>query len=383
MLLQVENNLARLPSTLFSALSVNTNSGGTVLPVKNINSFTNGWAVQIGQTGEEQAEIVNVSGVPAGTALNTGGTTRFNHAQDTPVYNVHYDSVIFRRSTSGTAGSASPLATVSITPDSFYTEYNDASGIASYAYQTQFYNSVSGDLSGTSSWFIPGGASFYSLQRLRNRIKKNLFSSNYIVDDTTIDEWINEYVEVMTNAALKVNQGYSSGTVQYGFGTAGLGTVTAPLFKYASKIELTTDGITFFNSTEIPVNRFSSGEMFNSVAPRHFWQGDTVFGVLPFGNAGTARFTLGQLSTQLVNDSDELPQFLKGYTTGGVEYGLYRAKSLDQKDAAAQGHWDKFVGYQNVFISEITPRDQTGVKMIDMVEGIEGRNEDLWMEIGY
>ena len=368
---------------MYSFLSTNLAAGGTVVPVKNINGFTNQWSVQLGQTGEEQAEILTVSGVPSGTALNTSGTIVYAHPQDTPVYNIHYDKVIFLRSTAGTLGTATALATVSITPDSFYTEYNDSTGVATYAYQTQFYNSVSGDLSGTSSWFVPGGPSFYSLQKIRTRIKGNLFDANYIKDDTTIDGWINEYVEIMTNAALKVNQGYNLGTTQYAFGTAGLGTVTEPLYKYATKIEITTDGINYYNSAEIPVNRFSSTEIFSPIRPRHYWQGNTVFGILPNGNAGTARFNLGELSTQLVNDSDELPQFLKGYTTGCVEYGLYRAKSLDQKDQAGDSHYQKFLGYQNAFVTEITPRDQTGEKYINFVEGIGGRSEDVLLGTEY
>lgn len=371
MLLQVENNLDQQPSTLNSFLSTNLVTGGTTVPVKNINSFTNQWAVQLGRTGEEQSEILTISGAPSGTALNTAGTVRFAHPIDTPIYQIHYDSVIFLRSTTGTTGTASALATVSIKPDSFYTEYNDSTGATTYAYQSQYYNSVSGDLSGTSPWFIPGGPTFYSLQKLRERAKHDLFSSNYIRDDMTIHDWINEWVEFMTNSALKVNQGYALGTAAYAYGTAGIGTVTEPLFKYAAKIEV-GDGTNLTRSTEIPVNQFSRGDFFNALSPRHAWIGDTTFQILPYGNAGTAYMTLGQLSTQLVEDTDELPQFLKPYTTGCIEYVLYKAYDLDQKDTVADKHYAKVLNAKRDFINEITPRDQTGVKMIDMVDSLTG-----------
>jgi hypothetical protein len=369
MIISVENSLDKQSTTLASFLSTNGTAGGTVVPVKNINGFQTSWAIQLGRTGEEQAEILTISSI-GGTALNTAGTARYAHPIDTPVYQTHYDSVIILRSTSGTTGTPTALSTVSITPDSFYTEYNDANGAATYAYQSQYYNSVNGDRSGTSSWFVPGGPTYYSLQRLRDRIKKSLFSSQYIKEDDTITDWINEWVEQMTNKALKLNQAYSVGTAGYSFGTASLGTVTASLFKYAMKIEVTWDGITYTSSTEIAVNQFSATDTFSSVSPRHYWQGDTIFGILPNGSSGTARFTLGQLQSELVNDTDELPQYLKGYTSGCLEYCLYKAYDLDQKQDIAESHYKKFKTSQGEFITDATPRDQTGEKYINFVEGI-------------
>jgi hypothetical protein len=376
MILGVENNLDQLPSTLFSYTSVNLAAGGTAIPIKNTNSFTNQYAVQLGKTGEEQSEI-RIINTPSGTILplNTG-TLVYDHPMDTPVFHIHYDQIIFKRSVSGTAGTAVALATVAITPDSLYTEYNDSSGAATYAYKTQYYNSVSADISSESDWFTPSGPSFYSLQKLRDRAKKALFNATFITDDTIIDDWINEWIEQMTNKALKVNQAYSLGTAAYSFGTAGLGTVTEPLFKYATKFEITTDGVSYVNSTEIPVNGFSSTDVFSPLAPNHYWQGDTVFGILPQGSLGTVRLTLGKLATQLTSDIDALPQYLRGYTTGCIEYVLYRAYDMDQKDTVADKHFKRFKDSQMEFLVEITPRDQTGPKTITLVDSLSGFQED-------
>lgn len=374
MILQVENNLAKQPSTQVSFLATNGTAGGTVWPVKNIAGINNQWAQQIGQTGEEQAEIVVVSGAPAGTAFNSSGTAKFPHPIDTPIYQIHYDKVIFLRSTSGTAGTATALATVSITPDSFYTQYDDTSGAATYAYQTQYYNSVSGDLSGTSPWFIPGGPSFYSRQKLRDRVKRRLYSAGFIKDDDTINDMINEWTEQMTNTALKVNQNYSTGTASYSFGTAGYGTVTEPLFKYASKVEITFDGVRWTKTTELPNNQYDDRDIFSTLAPKHSWQGDTTFRILPYGSLGTARMSLGKIATQLTDDSDELPQYLRSYTTGCIEYCLYAAKDIDQKDQASDRNYQKFMMNKKDFLAEITPRDYTGPKMIDITEELSGWN---------
>lgn len=378
MIISVENNLADLNTTQFSYLSTNVSSGGTTLPVKNINSFNESWAIQLGKTGEAKSEILVISGVPSGTALNTTGTLRFDHSLDTPVIQIHYDNIIFERSTSGTAGTATAIGTQAITPNSLYTEYNDSSGSASYAYKTKYYNSVTAEVTTESDWFVPGGPSFYSLQSMRTRVKNSLHNSNFIKNDDVINDWINEWLEVMTNSAIKVNQGYSIGTTSVAFGTAGLGTITAADFKQVNKLEFTFDsGATYALSHEIPYNRFSDVETFSSVYPVHYWLGDTVFGVLPHGNSGTARIAYSKLATRLVDDGDELPLSLRSYTTSCVEYTLYKAFDQDLKRDYADDHWNKFKEAQNAFISEITPRDQTGIKTITFSDTLYGGQDTI------
>jgi hypothetical protein len=371
MLISVQNSLPDLPTTQFSYLSSSISSGGTSLPVKNINPYSADSAVQLGKTGESQSEIKIVSGVPATGTANLSAALTYDHSLDTPVFDIHFDQIIFKRSTSGTAGTASAIGTVNITPNSDFTDYDDTTGQSTYAYKTQFKNSVSGDLSSESDWFVPGGPSFYSLQALRGRMKEALTNANYIKGDETIDDWINEWVEQMTNGAIKVNQGYSIGTVDIAFGTSGIATITSNDFKTANKIEVSYSGVEFTRSREVPLNRFSTGDFFSSGAPIHSWQGDTTFVVNPAGD-GTARVTFSRLATRLVDDSDELPLSLRSYTTSCVEYCLYRAFDNDQKRDYATDHYGKFSSSKQDFISEITPRDQTGPKVIDLTESLSG-----------
>lgn len=376
MILSVDNNLDRLLSTLSSHTAANLSAGGTAIPVKNLNSFTAQYAVQIGKTGEEQSEIQIIT-TPSGTILPlNSGTLVYDHPLDTPVFQIHYDKIIFNRSTSGTAGTATALATVSITPDSLYTEYNDASGAATYAYITQYYNSVSGDLSSESDWFTPSGPSFYSLQKLRDRIKGRLPSSEFIRQDSDIDDWINEWLEELNTAAVKVNKDYLLGTTSIAFGTAGLGTITASDFMYARKVEVTYDGgVSYTNSHNIPVNEYSETDTFSSLDPRHSWQGDTVVRVLPAGDGGTVRITYSKGEAVLVDDTDELPYPMRRYTRSFINYGLYAAKDLDQK-AEAEKDYQKALKIKSDFINEITPRDQTGPQTINFTETLSGFQED-------
>lgn len=346
--------------------------------------------MQIGQTGEEVAEILLISGAPSGTQINFGtspshpaGTLLFGHAQDTPIYQIHYDQFVLSRSTAGTGGPFSALATVSITPDNLYTQYNDSTGAAGYAYYAQYYNSVTGDLSGSSSVFIPGGPTYYSLQKIRQRIKDKLYSAGYIRDDSIITDWINEAYEDLSNSAIKVNQNYMLGTAAYGFGTSGLGTITDSTFKQPIKVEVTFDGgVTYYPSAKIEVRSFTESDFFSLNSPRHAWIGETVFEILPHQQSGSAKITYSQRFTPLVNDSDELTQTLKAYTGAFVEYALGIAYGLDQKDTESQQHYQLFGQKKGDFVAEITPRDLTGAETIDINESISGTEDDLAGDMG-
>jgi|GEM_PF-2561714 len=371
MIISVQNNLDQ--QAQYSYSSVNISSGGTTVPVKNINNYTAQHAIQLGKTGEEQAEIVLLSSTtPSGTALTTAAALRFDHAIDTPIYDVNYNQIIFKRSTTGTAGTATAIATVTITPDSQYTEYNDTSGAASYAYMTRFRNSATGNESSDSDWFVPGGPTFYSKAKLRSRIKERLFDTGYIKSDSVIDDWVNEWLEEMNTAAVKVNNGYLLGTTSIAIGTTGLGTITASDFMYAEKIEVTSDGTKYTRSTKTDMTRFDDNTSFSSADPYHSWQGDNLIQFLPTSIGGTARIIYSKGQAILDDESDELPYPMRRYTRGFIEYGLYCAYDNDEKADTSDRHYGKAQKIKSDFINEITPRDRTGIQMIDMDEAVSG-----------
>lgn len=389
MIINLSNDLTKQQANQLTYTAAAISAGGTSSPAKNIAGFNSQWAVQIGQTGEETAEIMVLSGAPAGTVFNFGtspshaaGTFLFSHSLDTPMYQIHYDQFILNRSSTGTAGPFTALATVSITPDSLYTQYNDSTGATGYAYYAQYYNSVTGDTSGSSSVFIPGGPTFYSLQKLKQRIKDKLYSAGFIRNDDLVIDWINECYELMTNSAIKVNQNYLLGTNQFAFGTAGLGTITDAFFKQPIKVEVTYDSVIYTPSKKIEVRDYTESDYFDINNPRHAWIGENVFEILPHQQAGTAKITYAQRFTPLVNDSDELTQTLKAYTTAFTEYCLGVAYGLDQKDAESQQHYQLYEQSKNDFIAEITPRDLTGAETIDVEESVSGGEDDLAGDLG-
>ena len=181
----------------------------------------------------------------------------------------------------------------------------------------------------------------------------------------------------MNNTAIKANKGYSIGTASYAFDTTGYGTITEGGFRKATKIEVTWDGTTWTTTNEVQMNEYNDNERYSSVSPRHSWEGDTRFRILPFNTAGTARFSFGKLATQLVNDTDELPVIFRAYTTSCINYVLFRAYANDTKPDLAQQYRGYFKEEKQDFINEITPRDATGPKTIEFVEGLSGMNEGL------
>ncbi len=388
MLLQIQNTLSQIQGIQQTYLGAPIVPGNTSASIRNGAGFNTNWAVQIGQTGEETAEILNNTSI-SGTTMNfgtapsnTAGTVLFAHDTDTPLYQIHYDQIVINRSTSGSLGAFSPIGTINITPDGQYTNFNDPNGAATYAYYTQWYNSLSGDLSGSSSIFVPGGPTFYSLQKIRQRTKDKLYSAGYIRDDAIITDWINEWNEEMTNAAIKVNQNYLLGTNQFAFGTSGFGTVTDSFFKQPIKLEVTYDSVTYIPSTKIEVRNYSELDFHDINAPRHAWIGETVFQILPHQQQGTVRMTYAQRFTPLIDDSDELTQTLKAYTKACTEYCLGVAYGLDQKDTESQQHYQLADKGKADFIAEVTPRDLTGAEMIDMAESISGGDDDLSHAVG-
>lgn len=347
---------------------------------ENPNGFAASWAVQIGDTGEEQSEITILSAsTPNGTAGTMTANTLYEHPADTPVFGIKYNQVVFLRSTTGTAGAATVMTngTVTIAPDGINTIFDDTSGSTSYAYKTRFRNSVLDVVSSDSDWIIPGGYSFYSLGKIRERAKERLFSSKFIKSDLTLNDWANEWYYSMINAAVSVNQSYAIGTADVGFGTNGLGTISTSNFKQVKRVDISYDGgSTWFLSTNNDYSWYPRGQTFLSSHPYHQWRGDNVFEILPAESGGTARLEFYTFGTTLVNDSDELPVPLRPYTKSFVDYIQATAYLKDGKTGEYQNKMAEAIAERNNFLTEISPRDKTGNTSIKIVEPLTG--DDFW-----
>lgn len=375
MIIQVENTLTeKAPRTELSFAE----AGTTVLRLKNVNGFSESWAIQVGETGEEKTEVRLLK---AAAVSGVGGTvtaaTTFDHPADTPVYAIKYDQVVFERATAGTSGTATPMTdgTITIQADSKYTQFDDTSGSASYGYRVYYRNSVlTTDTSTESDWLTSAGLGFYTLGKIRERSRRKMLNSDSITDDQ-IDDWTNEWLEKMTNTAIDVNEDYALGTTEVAFsGTAQEGTITATDFKHVRRA-WHGGGSDWYQMTKMNFPDFKPNEEFNETAPFYYMKGDNIIGRQPHGNSGTIGLTYYKLNATLSNDTDTLPVAMRGYSSSFVKYNEAQAKKDDNKhkeaqDLEAQAEVDRLN-----FRQEMTNRNKSGPTFIKMVEGIP--NDDL------
>lgn len=364
-------------SSPYSFLSNGEVAGTSVLRVKNINSYAPSWAIQVGKTGEEQSEIMMLSsGAISGTSITTTANSRYAHPTDTPVYSIKYDQIVIGRSTSGTSGTASAIGTVTITPDHPYTQYDDTTGATSYAYRSWYKNSVTNEESSQSDWLTSGGFTFYSLAKIRDRVKRKLFSASYIKEDSTIDDWINEWMEQLNNSAIKVNQNYGMGTINVAFGTNGLGTITATDFVDVTKVVTTYNGTDKYLTGKKMDNTVFPQDTFNETHPYYSWVGDNVLRIRPSDVAGTAEISYSSIYSKLSNDTDEIPVVMRTYTQSFVDYSLAQAYYMDQKEGLGDRFNASAQNAKKLFLDQITPRSYTGPQTIEILETISGEDEN-------
>lgn len=370
MIIRVINN--QTEKALNTYLSMGENAGASTLRVKNTNGFSSNLAVQIGDTGEERSEIQMIYTV--GTTINLNTNLDFDHPSDTPVYALRYDQVVFAKSATGTAGIATPITggTVPITPDSKFTQFDDITGVEADAYRSYFRNSVTGVTTSESDWLTPSGFSFYSLSKLRQRAKDKLFDYGFVKSDDILNDWINEWFEELNNAAIKVNNSYSLGTIDISFKEDGLGTVTATDFKNLKRIWIDYDGVDKYRATEKDISEIEPNQTFIRSHPYYSWKGNNLLEINPAENGGTAKIVYSKRLNYLKNDTDELPLVMRSYTNSFVNYAVSEAYYADGNET--QG--DRYLARSNQsklnFLSEITPRDHTGIQTIEITDSIYG-----------
>lgn len=349
-------------------------SGQGVIRWKNPNGFNASWAVQVGEMGDEQTEVKLLgTATPAGTAGTLTANLDFEHPADTPIYGIKYNQVIFYHSATGTTGAGTILAggTVTYTADGTVTEFDDTAGGTGSAYRVVYKNSVTAGTTDFSDWITPAGFSFYSLAALRARSKEKLWDASFIVNDSTWDNWTNEFKDRVTNKVIQVNEDYALGTVGVGFTSDGLGTVTTGDFSQARRVWVTYNGVGTNESVKMNINDVHPDQVFSSASPRHAWVGDSVFQVFPAESGGTALFTFYRFGTTMVNDTDELPLPMRSMTDKFVDYNLLQAQYKDSKISFIEKK-----SIEESLVADVaailTPRDKTGATYVDIVETISG-----------
>lgn len=381
MIIKIANKLDQKPLAV-TYYSNDGASGLGTIPVRNVLGFSPNWAIQLNNTGQDKSEIVVLSsGAISGTTLVITGTTRFDHNADTPIFGIKWNQIVFKRSTSGTAGTAVALTdgTVSITPDNPFTSFDDTTASTGYAYKVCYRNSVTAEVSSDSDWLTTDGFSFYSKSKMKERVKGRLFSTKFFNnnDDSVIDTWLNEWMEDMTNTAVAVNKDYLLGTVDVAHGTNGLGTITSAGYIDVRSVWFTTDGASFFKGTKKDVNDIEPNTVYNAAHPYYYFLGDNVIGKLPDSTAGTMRLTFYNRPSLLIDDADEIPVSMRSYTNSFVDYAVSQAYYLDGQVELGDRYSQKAEVARGNFRVEISPRNKTGIEMMDITDAITG---DEWLD---
>jgi len=374
MIIKVENTLTEKAQG--TDLSFPEASGQAVIRWKNPNGFAASWAVQVGKTGIERSEV-GLLGTAAvdGTAGTLTANLTYDHAADTPVYAIKYDQVVFERSITGTSGVAAPMTdgTITIQADSIHTQFDDTSGSPSYAYKAYFRNSVLNTTTTESDW-LTSSPSFYSLGKIRERAKRKMLNAKSLTNDQ-IDDWVNEWLEDMTNTLIDVNEDYALGTTEIGFtGTAQQGTITAVDFKQVRRAWHKT-GDTWYRMTKQELTGYNPDETFNETNPFYNMKGDNVIERKPHEVTGTIGLTYYKLNAVLDSDADLLPVAMRGYTRSFVRYCEAQAKKEDNKEQEAERLEAQADMAKERFKSEMTNRNKSGPSYIEIVEGMP--NEDI------
>jgi hypothetical protein len=374
MIIKASNiNTTNVPKTY---TSVSQAIGVGTLYIKNPNDFQASWAVQVGDTGQAEAEVVLASGAsPSGTSIVLSGTTKYAHAADSPVYAIKYDQVVFTKAVAGTAaGTSGPITngTVTLTPNLSFTQFDDTTAAATDYFRTYFLNSSTSGSTSYSDWISPAGYSFYSLAYLTQRVRDKLWDSNYIKTDDVIHDWLNEWKDEMANAVINVNENYSLGSVAVSFGTNGLGTITDASFTNPRRLWVNYSNSGTAESTKIDPNDVYPGQTFSASMPRHTWVGNNVFQIFPSSTSGTASLLYYQFGTTLVNDTDELPQPMRSFTKSFVDYALAQAFNKDDNGGQYDRAINQALSAKADFVTKITNRDMTGPTFIKLNEVING-----------
>lgn len=354
-------------------------AGTNILRWKNADQMQASWALQVGATGIPQSEIVLLGTAnPAGTAGTLTANTLFEHPADTPLYGVKYDQVVFEVSLTGTTGVAAPLTngTVTIQPNGSYTYFDHTAGSTSYAYKTYFRNSVTGSTTAESDWITSSGFTFYSKAKIRERIRGRLYNSDYLYD-SDIDNYTNEWLQMMNNAMVDVNEDYGLGTTLIAYATnVELGTVTATDFRGGFKRVWWVDASGTYQATKMDSNSFSPTRIFNNTNPYYYMQGDLVVGRKPPDTAGTFIVEYYKQTPVLVNDTDEIPVPMQPFTKSFVDYGHAMSLNKDNKDGSK--YEQSAVVQLGMFKSQIAPRNTSSATMIDVVEDMGTSDSYGW-----
>lgn len=172
-------------------------AGGTSLTVLNNFAFAANNILVVGKPGEEKSESKKLDSVSGNTTLTLASTLKFDHQQNTPIYESQWDQVEISKQQSG--GAWSVISTSGLQWDKSFTVYEDSTGDSTYSYRWRFYNSVSGFYSEYSPTYTGAGFNRDQVGYMIREIRKitNTLENEDVVSDKEIVRLLNSAQDII------------------------------------------------------------------------------------------------------------------------------------------------------------------------------------------
>lgn len=308
-------------------LTDDVSASATSSTVENNSAFNANDYVLFGRPRDEKTEIIKLTSVTGNTTFGHTTGPVFDHDARTPVYEIKYNQAKIYRATSQT-GTYSLIATVDLTPDEQYTEYDDTAGSATSWYKIKYYNETTEGLSDYSAAVQGTGYTDDSKRSMTDEVMEDFGDEEgNEISRTSVGRKLKAGVRRIVRELVKMYPDYFLAYTTQAL-TADTATYDLPTrFLAFQRVDVSYDSTTHGDAYKATFEFESEGlpdDEYQESDPRVFFRGNT-FGLRPTpdNSSGQAWLWYWQYPEEMDDDSDE-----HGLPYGGrdllVEYALWK-----------------------------------------------------------
>lgn len=302
-------------------------ASATSSTVENNSAFSANDYVLFGYPRNEKTEIVKLTSVTGNTTIGHTTGPVFDHDARTPILEIKYNQAKVYRASSQT-GTYSLIATVDLTPDAQYTEYDDTAGSSTSWYKIKYYNATTEALSDYSSAVQGTGYTDDSLRSMTDEVMEDFGDTEgNEISRTLVANKLRAGVRRVVREIIKMYPDYFLAYTTQAL-TADTATYDLPTrFLAFQRVDVSYDSTTHDDAYKATFEFESEGlpdDEYQESDPRVFFRGNT-FGLRPTpdNSSGQAWLWYWQYPEVMDDDSDE-----HGLPYGGrdllVKYALWQ-----------------------------------------------------------
>ncbi len=353
-------------------------AAGVAITVKNTNGFTANDYLQVGETGAEKTEIIQVTTVTSPDSFAVVTALKYAHGVDTPIYGLMYNQVRFLRSIDGGV-TYTTLTTVAITPDQATTFYNDTTAVSTYWYKTCFYNSTSGVISSYSQPIIATGYTTYSLKKLEDQVLI-LYPDREerLLKREDIESWINSrYLDIQADLR-ELDQGYflKDNESSPASLTATTSKYSLPSDFYALKrCEVSFDGTTYYTARPFNLRQWETSTTFDKTGPVYDFIGNQIW-FRPNPDSSSGKYKLFYWYTdELEYLTDEIDQTCRVFKDVLILHALGMACYAGKQDTRGDRFIQRADRLQQKLVNRLGRRQSQETQKVEIEDAMF-----LWVE---